>query len=137
MDNRKSADETVIPVIAEQLETGVRKVDKGGVRVTKTVREHNELVDLPLANEEVDVRHIAKNEVVDGPLPVRNDGDTVVIPVVKEIVRVEKQWVLTEEVHVSKKHTEEHRQENVTLRHEEVRIERIDAEGNTTGEVEG
>jgi uncharacterized protein (TIGR02271 family) len=136
MDKRNSGDEIVIPVVAEQLETGVRKVNKGGVRVRKTVHERDELVDLPLAREDVEVRRVVKNEVVDGPLPVRSEGDTVIVPVVKQVAKVVREWVLTEELHVSTRRTEEHRSANVTLEQEEVTVERIDASGNAIGQAE-
>src|ERR1051325_192660 len=46
----------VVPVIVEELEVGKRKVETGKVRVTKTIREREEVVDEPLLREEVDIQ---------------------------------------------------------------------------------
>lgn len=35
----------------------------------------------PLVAEQVDIERIARNERVNGPLPVREEGDTVIVPV--------------------------------------------------------
>jgi stress response protein YsnF len=43
----------------------------------------------------------------------------------KEVLVVEKQLMLMEEVHVRKTRTETHRPQSVTLRKEEVHVERL------------
>jgi len=52
---------------------------------------------------DIEIRRVVKNEVVDGPQGTRVVGDTIIVPVVKEVLRVEKEWVLVEEIHVTKK----------------------------------
>jgi hypothetical protein len=42
------SDETVVPVLAEELQVGTRAVPTGGVRVHRRVYEHDEAVDVPL-----------------------------------------------------------------------------------------
>jgi len=59
----------VVPVLAEELQAGVRKVPTGGVRVHKRVGEHEEVIDQALRNEKVEVRRVVRNEVVPGPCP--------------------------------------------------------------------
>ena len=125
-----------IPVVAEELQTGIRRVNTGGVRVHKTVREHEEIIDQPLRRENIEVRRVIKDEVVSGPLPVRQEGDITIVPVVKEVLKVERQWVLTEELHLIKHRTEEREQQRITLQREEPDIQRIDAEGNEVGPAE-
>jgi uncharacterized protein (TIGR02271 family) len=123
----------VVPVLAEELQAGVRKVPTGGVRVHKRVGEHEEVIDQALRSEKVEVRRVVRNEVVPGPLPVRHEGETMVIPVVKEGLKIEKQFVLTEELHISKRTVEERHAETVVLRQEEAEVERIDGAGNRVG----
>lgn len=125
--------ETAIPVLAEEVQAGVRKVQTGGVRVHKTVVEHDEVIDQELHSEEIDVRRVIKNEVVSGPQPVRQVGDITIVPVVKEVLKIEKQFVLTEELHIVKGRRTNRDQQRVTLRHEDARVERIDAEGRSVG----
>lgn len=119
----------VIPVVAEELAVERRRVATGGVRVNKYVREHEELVDMPILREHVDVRRVMIDRVVDGPQPVRYEGDTTIVPLLEEVLVVEKRLVLKEEVHITRSRTEERTQQKVVLRKEEAEIHRVDAEG--------
>lgn len=125
-------DETVVPVLAEELDVQKRQVPTGGVRVHRRTVEHDETVELPLLREHVDVRHVVVNRLVDGPMPVRKEGDTTIVPVVEEELVIQKRFVLKEEIHVTRTMTEETRQKNVTLRRQEAVIEHLDAEGRPT-----
>lgn len=129
---RVTTDPAAIPVVSEEATIGVRRVATGGLRVHKRVHEHEELVDQPLRREKADIRRVVRNEVVSGPLPVRQEGDTTIIPVVEEVLVFEKRWVLKEELHITKQRFEERRQERVVLRREDADVERFDAEGRTT-----
>lgn len=126
----------VIPVISERLRPGVRKVRTGGVRVRKQVTEHEEVLEQQLVSEHAEVRRVIKNEVVSGPLPVRKNGDTIIVPVVKEVLKIEKQFVLTEELHITKRTTQETHAQTVVLQQENAIVERMDAEGNSIGPAE-
>ena len=68
------------------------------------------------------------NRVVEGPLPVRYEGDTMIISLLEEVLVVDTRLLLTEEVHITTHRTETHTPERVTLRHEDVTIERVDLE---------
>ena len=118
-------DTVVVPIIAEQLEIGKRRVEGGGVRIRKVVHEHEEVVDEPLLREEVQVKRVAVGRVVDGPVPVRHVGDTMIIPLLEEVLVVEKRLMLKEELHVKKAQVETHRPQRVTLRSEEAFVERV------------
>jgi uncharacterized protein (TIGR02271 family) len=118
----------VRPVIEETLSVDTRAVETGRVRVRKVVTEREELVDLPLRREEVIIRRVPINRVVEGPLPVRYEGDTMIISLLEEVLVVDTRLLLTEEVHITTRRTETHTPERVTLRHEDVTIERVDLE---------
>jgi stress response protein YsnF len=68
---------------------------------------------------------------VQGPLPIRREGDTTIIPIVEEVLVLGKRFVLKEEVHVTRSVREEHHIERVTLKRQESEIERVDAEGRS------
>lgn len=129
----RTDDSIVIPVLSEELRPGVRRVPTGGVRVKKRVGEDEEIIDQPLRSEQVEVRRVLRDEVVSGPLPVRHEGDTVIVPVVKEVLKTQKQFVLTEEIHVTKRVVEQRHVQRVTLKHEQAEVERLDAAGNPCG----
>jgi uncharacterized protein (TIGR02271 family) len=118
----------VLPVIEETLGVEIRPVETGRVRIRKVVTEREELVDLPLRREEVIIRRVPINRVVEGPLPVRYEGDTMIISLLEEVLVVDTRLLLTEEVHITTRRTETHTPERVTLRHEDVTIERVDLE---------
>jgi uncharacterized protein (TIGR02271 family) len=116
----------VVPVIAEQLEVQKRKVEAGGVRIRKTVKEREEVVDEPLMREEVQVKRVPVNKVVDGPVPVRHVGDTMIVSLLEEVMVVEKRLMVKEELHITKEQVESYRPQRVRLRTEEATVERVE-----------
>jgi uncharacterized protein (TIGR02271 family) len=111
-----------IPVVEEQLEVDKRVVESGRVRIGKTVDEHIDEVDVPLRKDEVDIRRVAVNRVVDTPTQTRQEGDTLIVPVHEEVLV--RQLVLTEELHITRRTHEVHDSRQVALRRERVSIER-------------
>jgi stress response protein YsnF len=92
------------------------------------VQTREVLVDEPLLREEVAVERVPVNRVVEGPIPVRSEGDTMIVSVLEEVLVVETRLILKEEVHITTRRTETHTPERVTLRREDVTIERVDLE---------
>lgn len=121
-------DVVVIPIAEEHLEVQKRQVRSGGVRVTKTVEEREEQVDEAGFREEVDVERVPINEIIDEPVAPRVEGDTLIVPLLEEVLVVEKRLVLKEEVRITRRRIDMPRQETVTLRREEAHIERIPGE---------
>lgn len=119
------AETLTIPVTEERLVRQKRRVETGRVRVTKRVSTRVEEVDDPLVQETVHVERVAVNRPVDEPVPVHHEGDTLIIPVFEEILVVRKQLMLKEELHVTRHRTESHRPQQVTLRREDVSVERL------------
>jgi uncharacterized protein (TIGR02271 family) len=121
--------ETVVPVIAEDLDVSVRKKPVSKVRVEKQVTGHDETVSMPLHRERAEVKRVMINRPVDGPLPVRREGDTIIMPVVEEVAVVEKRLMLKEEIHVTRRRTTERHEETVTLQREHADVHREDNQG--------
>jgi len=115
----------VVPVLVEELEVQKRLVETGKVRITKVVHERETVVDEPLWRDHVAISRVPMQRVVDGPVPVREENGTTIISVVEEVLVVEKRWMLREEIHIRKRRTETHQPQQITLRSEEVQIERI------------
>ena len=120
----------VLPVMAEVLDVQTGRVETGRVRIHKTVQAREVLVDEPLLREEVIIERVPVNRVVEGPIPVRYEGDTMILSVLEEVLVVETRLLLTEEVHLTTRRTERHAPERVTRRHEDVTIERVDPARN-------
>ncbi|HYP54171.1 MAG TPA: YsnF/AvaK domain-containing protein [Pyrinomonadaceae bacterium] len=126
---RREDGTVVVPVVAERLEVQKRKVEAGDVRSRKTVTDREEVVDEPLLREEVHVKRVPVGRVVDGPIPVRHVGDTMIISLLEEVLVVEKRLMLKEELHVTKGEVETYKPQRVVLRSEEAFVERVDAQG--------
>jgi len=122
-------DETqVLPIIEERVVVTRETVESGRVRVIKEVHEHNEAVNLMLQHDEVVVEHVPINQFLadDATPPAsRHEGDTLVIPVLREVVVT--RVLLVEEIRVTKKILTTPHTEQVPLRREEVRVERNSA----------
>ncbi len=99
-------------------------VETGRVRVTKNVREREELVDEPLVREEYDVERVPVDVFVDEPVGPRQEGETLIVPVLEEVLVVEKRLLVREELRITRRQTEERETRRVTLLSEEVTVER-------------
>jgi uncharacterized protein (TIGR02271 family) len=125
-----SADGTVtLPVHQEQLHVGIKTVDTGrGVRVSKSVTQQPERLEQTLLRDEVEVTHIPIDEIValDAAPSVRYEGDTLVLPVLEEILVVEKRLRIKEEIRITRIKRETRHVETHTLKSEQVCVERFD-----------
>ncbi len=113
-----------IPVIEEQIRIEKRIVETGRVLIEKHVSERQETVTVPLQHDEVNVDRILVNRYVDSPPAIRYEGDTMIIPVLEEVVVIEKRLMLVEELHVTKRQVQTQETQQVTLRTESVAITR-------------
>jgi uncharacterized protein (TIGR02271 family) len=119
-----------VPVIEEELEVGKRRVESARVSVRTVPRERDELVEQPLESMEVEIERVAIDRQIDAAPEIRNEGETLIIPVVEERLVVEKRLFLREEIHVHRRRTVTQFRQNVTLRSQEVIVERRDAAGD-------
>lgn len=121
--------ETVrMPIVEEQLNVRKRVRETGRVRLTKHVETRHEVVDEPLLHEEVEVERVPVDRYVDEPVAIRSEGDTTIVPVLEEVLVVEKRLLLKEELHITKRRTERRQPQDVTLRSERVEVERLGPE---------
>lgn len=123
-----------IPVIEEQLGIGTRTVETGrGVRVHKTVAEHPVVIDERLSRDEVEVTRVPVDRVVapDQVPAVRYEGETLVVPVLEEVLVVERRLRIKEELHITRARREQRHQETVVLKAEQVDIERFEEPDGT------
>ncbi len=116
----------VLPVIVEELEVQKRSRETGRVRITKRVHDQEVLIDEPLLRDEVVIEHVPINRFVEGPVSMRSEGDTLIIPLLEEVLVVEKRLLLKEELHLTKRRVETHQPQRVTLRREDAAIERVE-----------
>lgn len=117
-------DGLVFPVIEEEIQISKRKFEKERVKVVTHVSQHEEVVDVPVVHEEIEVTRVAVGRVVEAAELPRQEGDTLVVPVYDEVLVVEKRLVLREEVRLKRTRREQVDSQRVTLRREDVQVER-------------
>ena len=119
-------EKTTIPVLEEQIFITKEVVESGKVRISKTVQDITEMVNMPITHEEHDVKRVPVNKIITSPPPaMRHEGDTIIIPVLREELVVQKRLILVEEVHVTKRKIKNTIQQPVTLLKEQVVVEHI------------
>jgi uncharacterized protein (TIGR02271 family) len=118
----------VVPLLSEELAVSKEKHETGRVRVTTVTREREELVDELLAREQVEVERVAVGKPVEAIPAVREEGDTIVVPIVEEALVVERRLILKEEVRLRRMRSTERHQERVTLRKQEAVVTRLPAD---------
>jgi len=112
-----------IPVLQETVRVSKREVETGRVAVHKTVTERDETVEMLLKRTDLAVERIPVNRVVTEVPASRQDGDTLIIPTMEEVLFVEERLVLKEELHIRKATSERLAREVVRLRTEHAEIE--------------
>lgn len=124
MTSRPKADanETIIPLASEELSV-VRQPVQKTTRVRVRATESDHVVDEPLADERVEVERVPINRAVDAVPEVRTEGDTTIIPVMREELVVQRRLLLAEEIHLRRVRSTKRHREVVRLRHEEAEIE--------------
>jgi uncharacterized protein (TIGR02271 family) len=121
-----AGDQIVVPVVEEQLEVAKRQVTTGIVRAHKRVQAREEVVDEPLSREEIAVERVAINQLIEGAAPSeRQENGVLIIPVVEEVLVVDKRLMLREEVRVIRRQHEFRQPQRITVRRETVEIERV------------
>jgi uncharacterized protein (TIGR02271 family) len=122
---REVADEAVLRLLVEELSIDRRKIETGRLRVRRVTHERVEDVEMDLERVEAEFERIPVGAIVEERPQVRETEDAIVIPVVEEIVVVERRLLLKEEIHVRKKRKVERIREQVTLRAQEAEIVRV------------
>jgi len=117
----------VIPAVEERLSVAREKVETGRIRLQKHVEESTAVVDEPLVQEGFRVERIPINRVLpDGSVPEpRHEGDVLVLPVLEEVLVVEKRVVLKEEIRITPERRETREPQTHTLRREHIDVERL------------
>jgi uncharacterized protein (TIGR02271 family) len=94
------------------------------VRVAVTTDTTEQHLEQQLEHARVTIEHVPIGEVVDAVPPVREEGDTIVLPVVEERLVVERRLVLVEEVRISRTLDTEHIRQTIACRTQTATITR-------------
>ncbi|MEO8597527.1 MAG: DUF2382 domain-containing protein [Candidatus Solibacter sp.] len=129
IEKQNEREEVIVPVVEEEIDATTRAIKTGAVRVDKHVEKRIRKIETPLLHENVEVRRVPVNRVVDRAPKTQRTGDTVIIPVVEEELVVTKRLVLKEEIHLITHRTRDRAIQEVELNRESAEIRRLDADG--------
>lgn len=116
-----------IEVAEETVSVDKRQKVVGVVRARTETHEDAVVIDEPLRAERVTIERVAMDRFIDEPVSARQEGDTTIIPVVEEVVVLEKRLKLVEEIRLTRQQTIKHQPQTVTLRRQEAVLERVPA----------
>lgn len=123
----------IIPVIQEQVRVDKKIVETGKIHISKTVQEQETSLNIPLTHDEFEIERVPQNQIFEtAPPPVRYEGDTMIIPVLREVLVVEKRYELIEEVRITQRKIQTTDTQQITLRKEQVHVERREGDPTQT-----
>ena len=124
-DHATTESEVIIPILAEHLLIDKKTIDTAKVIISKKVTEHHEEINIPLLSEQYEVVRIPMHRTVaTPPAAMRQEGETMIVTVVKEVLVVEKRYEIIEELHITRRVTEQVETQSITLQAEEVSVTR-------------
>jgi uncharacterized protein (TIGR02271 family) len=118
----------VLPVLQERVVVQREVVETGRVRLTRHVHETAEEVSIPVQHDEVHVERVPLNLTLPAGSvapATRYEGDTLIIPVLREVAVVETRLLLVEELRVTRQQVTTQHTETVHLRREEIKTEHL------------
>jgi uncharacterized protein (TIGR02271 family) len=122
---RPSEGGPTLPLLEEQATIDKRTVTTGKVRVVTHTETVEETVRAVLKGEEAEVVTVELDQTVSGPAPlIRTEGGVTIIPVLEEVLVVEKRLELKREIRISKRSTSETVEIPVSLRKQRAKVQR-------------
>jgi uncharacterized protein (TIGR02271 family) len=126
------ADERVTINVHEEVLTPItRDVQLGDVVIHKRVEEEPFEAIVEMSRDEITVKHVPVNREIDTSPEPRYEGDTLVIPVVEEVLVTEKRLVLREELHITRSRRIEQAEIHDVLHREVVDIQEHASQSDT------
>ena len=121
-------DTQTLQLIEEVLQVSKRQITSGHVRVSVVVDTEDHRVHETLKSRRLEVEHLAVGrQLAPGdPMPQsRTEDGVLIVPMVEEILVVEKRLVVVEELHIRVVHSEEEVEHVLPLRRQRAVVERV------------
>jgi stress response protein YsnF len=123
-DQEQQTKDLRIPLHVEEISVSRREIKKATVQVALVTGTREQLIDEELTHVRVEIERVPIDRTVEVVPPIRQEEDITIIPVVEEVIVVERRLVLKEEVWVRHVSTKEQHRETVMLRRQEAVITR-------------
>lgn len=124
MPSDQESHKRTIPVIKEKVAIDKRSIDTAKVRIKKNISERNVQLDVTEEQNNVHIERVPVDQIVDVEPKTRQEGDTLIIPVLREEMVIEKKTILVEEIRVTRNKDLTTRKVDVNLKEQEVNITR-------------
>jgi uncharacterized protein (TIGR02271 family) len=126
-----STDNAKLTLLAEEFSVGKEAVETGRVRVSKQTHTREVAVEESLLTESAEIETIPIGRQIFEMPSVRHEGETIVVPIVEEILHTERRLILKEEVRITRRKTAEQFHDRVTLRYQEAVVTRVQSASET------
>jgi len=130
-DQKRQPEDLRIPLHVEEVSVSRREIKKANVQIALITGTREQLIDEELAHVRVEIERVPIGRTIEVVPPIGHEGDITIIPVVEEVVVVERRLVLKEEVRVRRVSTKERHQEPVVLRQQEAVVTREEPDGQS------
>ena len=117
--------EATIPVVEEHLTIDKRVVETGRVRIRTVVNERLARVAEDLERDDVTIERVAVNREVTELPQTREEDGVLIVPILEEVVVVEKRLFLKEELRIHRNRKRERVDEAVRLRTMSAEVQRV------------
>lgn len=127
-----AGDTEVIPLVEDQVRVSTRDVVTGRVRVSTVTDTVEEMVGQELQGIRAEVERVPVDQLLDPGSPPpqpRIESGVTVVPIVEEVLIVEKRLLLKEEVRITLRDTTEYVEVPVQLRRQRAVVERSEGPG--------
>lgn len=122
-------DTQTLRLVGEEAVAHVHEIDRGRLVIDKRVELVPHEAQVDVGTDQVEIERVPINQEVDTPPSTRQEGDTLIVPVIEEVLVVTKRYRVVEEVRVRKYRDVETRTFNEELKREVVDVREIDEEG--------
>ena len=128
-DQEQQPEDLHIPLHVEEVSVSRREIEKGNVQIALITGAREQLIDEELTHVRVEIERVPIGRTIEVVPPIGQEEDITIIPVVEEVVVVERRLVLKEEIRVRHVSTKEQHQETVVLRQQEAVVTREEPDG--------
>ena len=126
VDEHPQRDELSLKLLEESVSVSRRLVQGQTVRIATTTRLHEQAVEEPITRETIEIERVAVGHFVEATPEVRQEGDVTILPVMEEVIVVERRLRLKEKVRIRRVRTTEMHREKVQLRRQDATVTRLD-----------
>jgi uncharacterized protein (TIGR02271 family) len=120
-----SIDDPKLTLLAEELSVAKETVEIGRLRIGKQTRTREAFVEESLRSEHAEIETIPVGRQIFEVPSVRREGDTIIIPIVEEVLHTERRLILKEEIKITRRQKTEQFHDSITLRYQEAVVTRV------------